>query len=1746
MPYKPHPPPSKSTKSTTEDTWKKITTSTVSLEAPSTKSTVPGDVSIASSVKFSLLTFITNVQRRSRPVQPVKPLGSSKLRPLQPNNGKREDNSNLNTWDPKNRPNVPVLKKPAVSVNAAKAKLNGPVSRGGATNSQQGTVTPPSRSSSVASNKPVLPGIKSKSSNLSESEYGEKSSTVTNSMVPPSPVKPEDNEKPSASRQESRPLTSRKRDLDAAQAKRATFLEQPDETINYFIPEWYKNPLVKPEPMKGGITVFLCGHGMKHPKTESVNFINLLHLWHLKDVKELMVEQQNNSLLTVYCFNCEKDEESEDNNKTTESVPPPVLIKEHALKANDLFGGKMYEPSRHDTDIYNLAAEFEHSSKEKSILEEFVTHFREYCQKLADSLGIKSVKSTTDLEGVIVKAQKRRVNIQKQERALLPNVYLEPFESEDIWNHVNTSHSLSDSAFKRESLLQEVKSAINSSIKTTSSPIVVSGGQRTGKTWLCAQLPSEMADETLTLVRFCGLTSLTTTLPRVLLSLSKQLTAIYRIPLLSHDITNKSISKMAESFKSLLDELSASVTKPVVLVLDGFDKLAASNMELCEFISFCKEKIPSNIALLLSVTSREDDSEFLHISIDCTAQTIIKKLDYISDLRQFTDSYSGVVHALKSMIIPVAEEHGSDMNLDATFLQESLASVEDALSKAATEETSEGLFKYLKIASDHLSSMVNLIDAANITGIPKDSQAEVEEIRHSIKGMMQKRESMKELLELMMQTVDKFKHEDLKYLDTVEEGLDSSERIRVSDLSGEEARLFVKHLCAGNFEEAEASKLEEAADYLNNPLLLRLVVNRCALGLPADKILAVLKETRVTDPSVVQQAVEQALGEAYQSTEEYNLVWNSKALRHLSVTMIIFYQDGDSSLGPSWAPYDGREPLPDLSALMLTDSARQKIHRNTQMSGVQSNNAGTDSYMYYLSRVMNCCTLSVYEQGDFVCDIERVESLIRSELFQGLITPSVPVFSVCTSDLKEALSIAAKQVCQTNIELCGMLWDSDVFTALQEMIEGMMNKVVGLMCTEEWERESLEDFKQCKTWLKVFADFNQVSTEVDKWQDIIEYSETGEAKISGSKEAHPVTSAKEKDLPLGRDKIAALNICRHLLLEFVYSENIKWDDEETPIIHGVIEFILQYDFLVPLFQEFGVDYVKDAYGDILEVIRNWLAIQKAVIQNLLPLEMIYNMLTTYTSQLRETPGNFNTLFLSMFNEDSSLTSQAAMRLYKRINHEVGIKNNLHLVTILSKTGDGSLLSSDAKRYLQNTSEKYAASECISNKSYILSHNKNNLVKLWELTGEFIGAQKLDGRIVCVCPQRSHACFLAVIETESEVGEKFASVWRIDKLAHTKVVDIGFRTILAAWFDNKGEKLVLAEQCTVDEMRVVVCQPQTIQVKINDRSIHVLPFKPTTFLDKSIVVPQRIDQQLLELMTKHMSGDKEAPDPTELSFYKPTKDGGAELSTIATRKPLIFASLKALWDDMLDKFDAKDDVEYPMKETCSNNFEWKEHIAKLKINLLGMTSTGDILVSCKYSDATHKVLCYKMENGAIELDNDIEMDERATMTLMPTDDFVYSDTGSHSGLISWHLPTNATKIFGNEQKVHVTCLQFEVEEGQILSFTRGQVTVWNALKKTTESSFTLDKYADIVAASLQDNWLAIANRDGELAIRFEIRKKMATYHFHEPIDWIDCHVIKDHLYVACHINGVKPSICFLKYQVNDASLHEPGKYVVRKE
>lgn len=83
------------------------------------------------------------------------------------------------------------------------------------------------------------------------------------------------------------------------------------------------------------------------------------------------------------------------------------------------------------------------------------------------------------------------------------------------------------------------------------------------------------------------------------------------------------------------------------------------------------------------------------------------------------------------------------------------------------------------------------------------------------------------------------------------------------------------------------------------------------------------------------------------------------------------------------------------------------------------------------------------------------------------------------------------------------------------------------------------------------------------------------------------------------------------------------------------------------------------------------------------------------------------------------------------------------------------------------------------------------------------------------------------------------------------------------------------------------------------------------------------------------------------------------------------------------------------------------MSRMSVTLHGMTRGGDIVVDCKYSDGSHTVLIYKHKNGEITIADQLQMNSCATMTLMPTDDFVYSDTGEHSGLTSWNLPTNVS-------------------------------------------------------------------------------------------------------------------------------------------
>ena len=56
--------------------------------------------------------------------------------------------------------------------------------------------------------------------------------------------------------------------------------------------------------------------------------------------------------------------------------------------------------------------------------------------------------------------------------------------------------------------------------------------------------------------------------------------------------------------------------------------------------------------------------------------------------------------------------------------------------------------------------------------------------------------------------------------------------------------------------------------------------------------------------------------------------------------------------------------------------------------------------------------------------------------------------------------------------------------------------------------------------------------------------------------------------------------------------------------------------------DFGVDYVANSYGCLLEIMLRYQEMTNDAIQNLLPLEMLQNLLTKYTPQLRENINNF--------------------------------------------------------------------------------------------------------------------------------------------------------------------------------------------------------------------------------------------------------------------------------------------------------------------------------------------------------------------------------------------------------------------------------------------------------------------------------------------------------------------------------------------
>lgn len=65
-----------------------------------------------------------------------------------------------------------------------------------------------------------------------------------------------DNRAPTPS--QARVQSARSRDISTAKLRKEAAQEtkEVDKIADYFVPEWYKDPLIKPEPIKAGVSVF--------------------------------------------------------------------------------------------------------------------------------------------------------------------------------------------------------------------------------------------------------------------------------------------------------------------------------------------------------------------------------------------------------------------------------------------------------------------------------------------------------------------------------------------------------------------------------------------------------------------------------------------------------------------------------------------------------------------------------------------------------------------------------------------------------------------------------------------------------------------------------------------------------------------------------------------------------------------------------------------------------------------------------------------------------------------------------------------------------------------------------------------------------------------------------------------------------------------------------------------------------------------------------------------------------------------------------------------------------------------------------------------------------------------------------------------------------------------------------------------------------------------------------------------------
>lgn len=237
----------------------------------------------------------------------------------------------------------------------------------------------------------------------------------------------------------------------------------------------------------------------------------------------------------------------------------------------------------------------------------FIITVEEYCKELASSLSIKIVTTVPEIDTLISKKLKRKANMLKDEKAKNPNAYLSTFEAEDAWNHVGLCHSISSVCYKRSDCMQQLRTAIEQNLKSSGSPIVVHGESFCGKTWLAAQLPQELGESCHTIVRFCSLTKLTRSLSNLLYGISKQLQAIIQSQTLPVKSSKLSTETLAELFVEMMLDVSSRSDTPVVIVLDGLDKLGSSIVNLSQFLKICTNQVPEKVCLVVTLREPEQN-----------------------------------------------------------------------------------------------------------------------------------------------------------------------------------------------------------------------------------------------------------------------------------------------------------------------------------------------------------------------------------------------------------------------------------------------------------------------------------------------------------------------------------------------------------------------------------------------------------------------------------------------------------------------------------------------------------------------------------------------------------------------------------------------------------------------------------------------------------------------------------------------------------------------------------------------------------------------------------------------------------------------------------------------------------------------------------------------------------------------------------------------------------------------------------